>query len=148
MAQAAPAYRYPEYEPKRSPRIQVVPGRGKVSDGLPSSLIMAAKILAVFLVVFALIGFARIGLASATVTTTVASEEISTQIESARSAGNNLEVRESHLSNPSYLKAEATKLKMREAGGTASLVLGEDIVKTDTEGNLSLARSLKAATLG
>lgn len=152
MAPAAPAYRYPERAPQRAPQkttpVRVVPGQGKPTtvDALPSSVIMIAKIFAVFFIVFALLGFVRIGLASATVTTAVATEEVASKIESERSAGNELEVRESYLSNPTNLKAEATKLKMGAASETGILTLSKDVVVTDSAGNLSLIGSLRAAS--
>lgn len=150
MAPAAPAYRYPERAPQRAPRIQVVPGKGRPTapKTLPSSAVLFARIVAVFFIVFALLGFVRIGLASATVTTAVATEDITTQIDSARSTGNELEVRESYLSNPTYLRSEATKLNMSEPTETGSLTLPADVVITDSAGNLSLSGSLKAATQG
>ncbi|MGI6105773.1 MAG: cell division protein FtsL [Raoultibacter sp.] len=147
MASAAPAYRQPERAPQQSPRIRVVPGRGtpQAPDTLPSSVITLAKLFAVILVVFALLAFLRIGMASATVTTAVAADEISAEIEGLRSQGSNLEVAESNLSNPTYIKSEAAKLSMVAPGETAVITLPQDVVTTDASGNLSLAASLKAA---
>lgn len=147
MASAVPAYRQPERAPQRTPRIRVVPGRGipQTTDTIPSSLITLAKLFAVILVVFALLAFLRIGMASATVTTAVAAEEISSEIETLRSQGSNLEVIESNLSNPTYIKAEAAKLNMIAPAETTVVTIPEDIVTTDVAGNLSLTASLKAA---
>ncbi len=153
MAGAAPAYQYRSAEraPQQfEPRIRVVPGRGagQAQNTLPSSVIFLAKVFAVILVVFALLGFVRIGLASATVTTALSSQEISTEIEAARSAGNSLEVRESYLSNPSNIRLEASKLKMAAATDASVITLPKDVVITDEQGNLSLSMSLAAATQG
>lgn len=147
MASAAPAYRQPERAPQKSPRIRVVPGRGipQAPDTIPTSIITLAKLFAAILVVFALLAFLRIGLASATVTTAVAAEEVSAEIESLRSKGSNLEVTESNLSNPTYIKSEATKLNMVTPAESTVVTLSQDVVATDASGNLSLAASLKAA---
>jgi len=149
MAGAAPAYRYsyPERETVRAPRIQVIPGSGKKdrTTYLAPGLVTFAKFLAVAFVVFAFFGFARIWLSSATVTTALSSEEVSAKIETARSFGSELEVREGYLSNPTYLRVEAVKLSMGASHAQASIVLPEDIIKTDEAGNLSLSQSIKAA---
>lgn len=146
---AAPAYRYPEWIPRQSPRVRVVPG-GKPSyrsDSIPSSAVFLAKVLAVAFVVFALLGFVRIGLASATVTTALSAGELSTDIDSARSEGNELEVRQSYLSNPANVKQEAaSRLGMSEPEGTLAIALAEDVVATDANGNLSLSTSIRAAS--
>lgn len=154
MSDPALAYQYPERvperAPERSPRIRVVPGQrpNREVEELPSVVLLVAKIVAVFFVVFALLGFVRIGLASATVTTAVATEDVLEQIDYARSAGNELEVRESHLSNPTYLKAEAAKLSMTAPSETTVISLEPDVVVTDDSGNLSLVGSLKLASQG
>lgn len=148
MASTAPAYRYTERAPKPAPRIQVVPGRGRQVDTktLSSSVIFIAKAFAVLMVVFAILGFVRIGLASATVNTAVATEEVATQIDSARSTGNDLEVRDSYLSSSQNVKSQAADLKMTEAANVAIITLPQDVVVTDSSGNLSLSGSLKAAS--
>ncbi|MEG1512445.1 MAG: cell division protein FtsL [Raoultibacter sp.] len=152
MAGAAPAYRYdyPERNPRpqRGVQVRVVPGRGKTThqNALSPQIIVIAKIGAAALLVLALIGFARIALVSATVTTALASEEVAAQIATVRSASNDLEVAQSHLSNPSYVKQAAASLSMGAATGSAALTLPADIVLTDESGNLSLSQSLAAAT--
>ena len=150
----APAYRYqeparaPRRAPQQSPRIKVVPGKGRqASEGLSPTILAIAKVSAVMLVLFALMGFVRIGLASATVSTAVSSSELSSQIENARSQGNDLEVKQSFLSNPTSIKQQASDLKMAE-GEAVSLTLSKDIVSTDGRGNLSLSQSIKALAQG
>lgn len=145
---AAPAYKYPERIPERSPKVRVVPGGRPSSrpDSISSSALFLAKALAVVLVVFAILGFARIGLASATVTTAVTADGIANSINTARSEGNELEVRQSHLSNPSNVKDAASALGMVEPTDALTLKLEKDIVSVDSEGNLSLAMSLAASS--
>ena len=148
MAGAAPAYQYsyPERLAPRSPRVRVIPGSGQQwqARSLSPALVAFARLVAVVLVVFALLGLLRIGLASATVTTALSAEEVAAKIESARSQGNELEVREGYLSNPTYLKLEAAKLHMGTSDTPTVIMLSEDRVKTDEAGGLSLALSLKA----
>ena len=102
---AAPAYSYyPERAPERAPRerISVVPGRGTRTQTptLPSSVVFLAKVAAVVLLVVSIVGFVRIGLMSATISTTMQSSELTSQISDARSSGAALEVSQSTLSNP------------------------------------------------
>ena len=99
---AAPAYSYyPERAPERSPRerISVVPGRGARTQTptLPSNVVFLAKAAAVVLLVVSLVGFARIGLMSATISTTMQSSQLTSQISDARSSGAALEVSQSTL---------------------------------------------------
>lgn len=151
MAGAAPAYRYdyPErnLRPQRSPQVRVVPGRGKTThqNTLPAQVVTLAKMAAGVLLVLALIGCVRIALVSATVTTALASQEISSKIATVRSVSNDLEVKQSFLSNPSYVKREAAALSMGAAAGSTTLTLPQDVVSTDEMGNLSLSQSLAAA---
>ncbi|MFQ9179144.1 MAG: cell division protein FtsL [Eggerthella lenta] len=114
---AAPAYSYyPERAPERSPRerISVVPGRGTRTQTptLPSNVVFLAKAAAVVLLVVSLVGFARIGLMSATISTTMQSSQLTSQISDARSSGAALEVSQSTLSNPTKVKQQAGKLGM------------------------------------
>ncbi|MCL1797389.1 MAG: cell division protein FtsL [Eggerthellaceae bacterium] len=149
MGSAAPAYqyRYEQAQPlQRETRVRVVPGnrQQKTSSYLSRSAILLVQFFAAALVVFTLLGFVRIGIASATVTTELGAEEVSAKIESARSFGNELAVRESYLSNPAYLKTEASKLMMCEPAQNDALYLADDVIKTDSEGQLSLSLSLRA----
>ena len=126
---AAPAYSYyPERAPERierapRTRISVVPGQGPrtQSPTLPSSVVFLAKAVAVVLVVVSLVAFARIALSSATVATSVQAQELSSQIDEARSSGASLEVSQSLLTNPTYLKQQAAGLGMAAPAAALSL---------------------------
>lgn len=149
---AAPAYsyQYPERvgQSQAQPRVSVVPGRRPGSDAqtIPSSVVTLAKIVAVVLVVLAAVSFVRIGLSSAAVSTSLQSQELSTQIESARSTGNDLEVMQSSLSNPSRIKAEAgNRLDMAAPAAVETITLETDVVATDASGDLSLSQSVANA---
>lgn len=151
MAGAAPAfsYNYPERVPDRPqrPRVRVVPGQKPRTNvqTVPSNVVTLAKAAAVVLVLVSLLCCARIAIASATVSTSIQSQQISNQIDSARSGGSNLEVKQSSLSNPTRVKNEATNLKMAAADSSATIDLGVDVVATDDAGNLSLSRSMQSA---
>lgn len=149
MAGAAPAfsYNYPERVPERParPRVRVVPGQGTGTQTIPSSVVFLAKTVAVVLVVAALLSFARIAIASATVATSMQSQQLSNQIDDARSSGSNLEVQQSSLSNPTSVKTKATGLKMAAPETVGVIDLGTDVVATDDAGNLSLSKSVQIA---
>ena len=135
---AAPAYSYyPERAPERAPRerISVVPGRGTRTETptLPSSVVFLAKVAAVVL------------LMSATISTTMQSSELPSQISDARSSGAALEVSQSTLSNPTKVKQQANKLGMAAPETTGVIDLGKDVVATDESGALSLSKSVAIA---
>ena len=149
---AQPAYsRYPDraYERavERAPRIQVVPGTGPrtAAPALPDSVVFLAKTVAVVLVVLALIGVARVALSSAAVTGSIQAQELSSKIDGARAQGNQLEVTQRSLSNPSRVKTEANAMGMAAPLETTTIDLGQDAVATDDAGNLSLSKSLRLA---
>ncbi len=151
---AAPAYSYyPERAPERAPRtrISVVPGRGTRTQtpSLPASAVLLAKVAAVVLVVLALVAFVRVGLAAATVSASMESQQLSSQISDARSSGAALEVSQSSLTNPSRLRQQAKSLGMAAPAETGVIVLDKDVVATDDNGALSLSKSMAiAAGLG
>ena len=147
---AAPAYSYyPERAPERSPRerISVGPGRGTRTQTptLPSNVVFLAKAAAVVLLVVSLVVFARIGLMSATISTTMQSSQLTSQISDARSSGAALEVSQSTLSNPTKVKQQAGKLGMAAPETTGVITLDKDVVATDESGALSLSKSVAIA---
>lgn len=141
------AARVPEREGRQQPRIDVVPGgRSKTqSQGLPEGVLLAARIAAVALVLLAALAMARVALSSATIEASLQEQELSEQIEEARSTGTTLEVSESALSNPSRLKQEASALGMSAGSTSETIVLEEDVVELDEAGNLSLSLSVAQA---
>lgn len=133
----------PEYDAE--PRIAVVPGQGRrsQSNGLSDGVLMAAKLLAAVAVAVALIAIVRVTIASASAACALETREITQNIESARSEGNDLEVAQSVLSNPARIRAQAESMNMAAptAEFTDQIVLGDDVVATDGDGNLSLSES-------
>ncbi len=129
------------------PRVRVVPGQKTrtSTQTTPSTVVTLAKAAAVVLVVAALLCFVRIAISSATVSTSIESQQITSQINDARSGGTGLEVQQSSLSNPTRVKGEATRLKMAAPETVATIDLGTDVVATDDAGNLSLSKSAQIA---
>ncbi|MFR4804411.1 MAG: hypothetical protein ACLT98_14490, partial [Eggerthellaceae bacterium] len=107
---------------------------------LPSNVVFLAKAAAVVLLVVSLVGFARIGLMSATISTTMQSSQLTSQISDARSSGAALEVSQSTLSNPTKVKQQAGKLGMAAPETTGVITLDKDVVATDESGALSLSK--------
>ncbi len=152
MAQAARAYSYPQRErapeiPER-PRVRVVPGTGRRTsvETVPETAITAAKVLAVVLVLVALIGFARIAINTATVTTSMSTQDVTSELATARSGSAALEVQQSTLSNPTRIQSAASDLGMSAAESTETISLSPDIVATNDEGGLALAESIRLAS--
>lgn len=152
---ALPAYDYAEraYEQRRAreqrPQISVVRGQGArtAERSLDPAVIAVAKIAVVAFILFAVIGIARVAISAVTVTTSIESQQLSGQISDARTEGNDLEVAQSMLSNPTRIKVEATALGMGAAADVEKIDLSGDVVVTDDVGNLSLSGSVAAAAL-
>ncbi|OUO90065.1 cell division protein FtsL [Gordonibacter sp. An230] len=147
---AQPAYsQYPERSFERAPRerISVVPGRGSRTQAptLSPGVVFLAKLAAVVFVAVALVAFARIGLTSATLSATMQANDLSQQIDDARSRGAELEVSQSALSNPTKVKQHAGKLGMAAPGSAGVIDLEKDVVATDEAGALSLSQSVANA---
>lgn len=147
---AAPAYAYPRPERVREqerPHLHVVPGSAPRTSvqTVSAAFLLAAKVIAVALVLVTAVGFARIALNSATVTTSLAAQEISSDLSEARSYAATLEVQQSTLSNPSRVKEAAADLGMGAPAQTATITLPVDVVATDEAGNVSLTESIRRA---
>lgn len=138
---AAPAYR-----PESEPEFDVIPGRRSRSEvvELPASIMTIARVVVAVAIVVAAIACVRVGLSALSVNTSIATSELSSQIETARTTGNDLEVMQSQLSNSTHIKLEATGLGMSAPAETTVVTLDPDVVATDAQGNLSLSGSLSA----
>lgn len=135
----------PEREAQNEPRIRVVTGSGPQNAPavLSPSAHLFAKVAIAVIVALALIGVARVYLSSATVTASVTAKELSSKIDSARAEGNQLEVAQSSLSNPARVKSEANAMGMAAPAETTVVVLDDDVVALDSQGNLSLSKTLQ-----
>lgn len=151
---AEPAYSYyrdgaaeraPERVPSQSPRISVVPGSRGQQKTLSEGALIAARVAVAAIIFLAALSLVRVAISAATIETTVASDELSDQIEEARSEGTELEVSASIQSSPSRLRQEASALGMTAATTTETITLDADVVVCDDDGNLSLSLSVAQA---
>lgn len=136
-----PAYRERSAQPERAPQrqINIVPGGASDSQAISSAWVFLAKTIAVVLLFLALLACVRITISSATVTTALETRELTSQIDTARSAGNVLEVQQSSLSNPTRIKDAAALLGMSAPAYVANIDISGDLVVTDGAGSLSLS---------
>ena len=106
---AQPAYSlYPERAVERAPRtrISVVPGQ-RTRSAAPASTVtpgLVLKAAIIVMAVLALVGIASLTLSAATVTTSMQSQALSSQIDDARAQGSSLEVTQSLLSNSTRVR--------------------------------------------
>lgn len=136
----------PAYAPVPELEFDVIPGHRSSSDivTLPAWVMSVARVAVAVACVVALLACVRVALSATSVNTSIATSQLSSQIEAARSAGNDLEVQQSRLANSSHIKLEAMSLGMAAPAETTALVLPEDIVAVDEAGNLSLSGSIGA----
>lgn len=130
------------------PDIAVVPGAGRAAEpvGLPQHLLTLAKLCAVAAILVAVVAVVRVGLTAAAAATALETKQIEANIDEARAQGSELEVDQSVLSNPARIRAQAQSLGMAAPTDEFSdqIILPDDVVATDAEGNLSLSESAKA----
>lgn len=111
---------------------------------LSERTLRAARIAVAVALVVAAVCCVRVGLSAASVTSSIAVDDLGSRIEDARSYGSDLEVQQSRLSNSEHIRVEAENLGMVPPVGTQAVVLSPDVVVVDEEGNLSLAGSVAA----
>lgn len=147
MASAARAYRYGSAapEPRHEQNVRVIRGRRHQVETLDNRLVTGAKIVLILLALFAVLGCIRVGFTSMAVSASIETEQIQSNIDTARSDGTTLEVEQSELTNPTAVKKAATKLGMAAPTSTETIKLSKDVVATDDSGNLSLSKSLAIA---
>lgn len=146
MATAARAYRSYGYEsayaPSR-PAVRVTPGRQATEQTSVVSSQLIAIAASVILLVVALFAAAHVWLDSASVSVSVKAQSVSTDLASVRHEGSLLEVEVSTLANPARIQAQANALGMISPESATSIRLGEDVVVTNSAGDLSLAGSVR-----
>ena len=104
------------------------------------------KAAIIVMAVLALVGIASLTLSAATVTTSMQSQALSSQIDDARAQGSSLEVTQSLLSNSTRVRMQAEKLGMAAPADGGTINRPEDVVSTNDDGSLSLSRSVETAT--
>ena len=146
MASAARAYQSYGYEsvyaPARS-RVHVTPGKRQGRQQESVSFVVVAVAVAAFFVVAALFAAAHVWLDSASVSLSMQSQTVHTELSAIRHEGSLLEVEVSALSNPTRIQEAANAMGMISPANATIVKLGEDVVVTNAAGNLSLAGSAK-----
>ena len=113
------------------------------ADALSGSKVI--KAVALIVACIFVIACARIFINTATVNVMMENDGVTSNIESVREESSNLEVDLTDATSPTHLKKAAKKLGMAAPYSTETLVLGDDVVAYDEEGNLSLSESLAVA---
>lgn len=134
----------PAYSRGSEAEFDVIPGR-RTSKGvttLPQSIVTIAKAIVVVALVVAALCCVRVGLAAASVQTSVASSALTSEIETARSVGGDLEVQQGQLSNSMHIRVKAASLGMTAPAATTTITLPPDVVAVNGAGELSLSQSL------
>ena len=83
-------------------------------------------------------------LSSATVATANENQQIENRIDTARTEGSSLEIAQSKLSAPTRVKETAAEMGMASPNSVMMIDISDDIVKTDSKGDLSLSQSITA----
>ena len=148
MALAQPAYRYDAYpdhaaDVRHASDVRAMRTGGSREESSTPLLVTAAKMAAILLFVVAALAFARITLTSATVTTMIESDALSSEIADARSDGVVLEMEQSVLSNTSAINIAAKRLGMKAPAEVGTIALSADVVSVDADGNLSLSGTVR-----
>ena len=104
----------PDLRRQGNPDVNVMPGRrnGVNHAGVPESIFGVVGVVFAVAIVIAIFACARVLLSAASVTTTIATDELSTQIANERTLGNDLEVQQSQLSNSTHIRSAAEGLGM------------------------------------
>lgn len=157
---AAPAYSYRNsnapFVPgsaaparRRSPRVSTTAGdrTQQAPSFLPSSAAFLAGAIAVAMVVIALVCFARIYISSATVTSSMAVQEVESAISQARSEGSTLEMQSSALTSVAYVTERSKAIGMVDPAYEVPITLSPDVVVVNGDGSLSLTESIRTACM-
>ncbi len=151
MASAARAYQASRYERVYQPsrpnvRVRTTPAKqAQRASESTRTLTMLAIFSAVIAMVVALFAICHVLLDSASVTLSMETQKVSANLTDARYEGSLLEVEVSALSNPTRIQEAADELGMISPESATVIKLGEDVVVTNAQGELSLAGSLEVA---
>lgn len=140
----------PKVAPKKTnvskPNLNVLRGEAKQKNifqttALSPMLVTLTKVAAAVIVVIAIMAFVRVAMTSATVSTGLATQQISAQIDNELISKNGLEVQDSALSNSSRLRQAASQFNLVAPASVETINLEKDIL--DYQGNkVSLVGSL------
>lgn len=103
------------------------------------------KLAIVFLIGLGAIAFIRVWLTASTTSTLIQNQKVTAQISTARSTGDTLEVKQAALANPSRIASVATtQLGMVPGSSVSYMQITDDVVATDTDGDISVSGSVSA----
>ncbi len=122
--------------------VRVVRGGKAQSQGFDIR-VLAKPIIAAALVLL-LASIIKITIVGFSYETAQQTSELRTQISELESQTSSLSIQKSLVASPTNLRDKAEKLGMSASTNSETLKLSEDVVKTDSEGNLSLSLSLAA----
>ena len=130
----------------REDGLYVLPGRGVSSERAVSPVLMRCfKLAIVFLIGLGVIAVCRVALTSATTSPLMTSQKTTAALSSARSTGDNLEVQQAALANPTRISSTAINELGMVAGSNASYIgITDDVVATDSDGDISVSGSVSA----
>ena len=136
----------PQQQPRE--RYTVIPGQNKSAEravALSPVAIRGFKFALAALAALALICSVRVFLSVSTVQALEASASLQTQIEEARAAGNDLEIRHAVLSNPSSIQKKATRLGMSAPKTTERITVAlPPSTQLNAAGSISVSATLKS----
>ena len=136
----------PQQQPRE--RYTVIPGQNKSAEravALSPVAIRGFKFALAALAALALICSVRVFLSVSTVQALEASASLQTQIEEARVAGNDLEIRHAVLSNPSSIQKKATRLGMSAPKTTERITVAlPPSTQLNAAGSISVSATLKS----
>ena len=136
----------PQQQPRE--RYTVIPGQNKSAEravALSPVAIRGFKFALAALAALALICSVRVFLSVSTVQALEASASLQTQIEEARAAGNDLEIRHAVLSNPSSIQKKATRLGMSAPKTTERITVAlPTSTQLNAAGSISVSATLKS----
>ena len=155
MYSAAPDYsrlperrttrRTPNTRSTRSRTPNMRPSVQQSSKSAPKNLLAIALVVVALLSVVSALSFARVAISSAAITKATETKSLTSQIEEARSEGNQLEIDATVVSNASSVSIRAKALGMTTPESVEVITLDEDVVAQDESGNLLLGESIRRA---
>ena len=139
----------PQRRPVERPDFQVIESprqREAEVAAISPMMLFCFKVVIALAITFAVVAAARVFLTTATTSTLLESKALAAQIESARTAGDDLEIQQNILTNTTRIQRVASEsLGMGPAVGHETISLDDWILATDSNGVLSLDGSLSAS---
>lgn len=136
----------PQQQPRE--RYTVIPGEGKSAQRavkLGPGAVRGFKLAIAAVAALAVICSVRVFLSVSTVQALESSALLQTQIEDARAAGNDLEIRHAVLSNPTDIQKKATRLGMSAPKTTERITVALPAqTMLDSTGSISISSTLKS----